>query len=268
MRRFFSIFLLLYSLDIFTQIPEKISTNIVPPDTIFNFEEPKEYYFYHNDFDCNMYFPDSISQYYDANINPPKNFIQYFNFSYKYGFYFEAFSNPTKYEKSPDGYLFSENYPQKITHEKFPKDSFSIFIDTTKFDTYQKKFYGYSAYMFNTTNLEYAIFVTSGNYAYRIQGIDINGEWKYIDLEFQKKCGNGCYFITLDTKEYWKFSFPIFNGNYNTKLRIEFRYYNYPKQKEELIGYSNEIEANINFELFYLKPTYNDIEEYFGKNRN
>ena len=42
MRRFFSIFLLLYSFDIFTQIPENISTNIVPPDTIFNFGWSKE----------------------------------------------------------------------------------------------------------------------------------------------------------------------------------------------------------------------------------
>ena len=267
MRRFFSIFLLLYSFDIFTQIPENISTNIVPHDTIFNFEEPKEYYFYHNDFDCNMYFPDSISNYYDANINFPKNFISYLNINYlDYNYYFAY----TLDEKNINckGCAESTNIPKSINQTNLNlKNELVLLVENTKIDTFVKKYFGYNVYLYNNTDSTIKFDVINHLLYMRIQALDFNNEWKYITNTIGSKCGLSYFEEYLEPGYFWQFKIPKYEGTFKTKLRLELT--NNINKHEKYVLYSNEFDGNINIGQFYFEPNiwdnmniYNPLEIY------
>ncbi|MBK8724333.1 MAG: hypothetical protein IPL95_19430 [Saprospiraceae bacterium] len=118
----------------------------------------------------------SYSQNSDSN-----NKFEYLNIDHKVYTFFYAYSIPNKYLRC-NGCAISNNIP-KFLKDSIPsnKEGLKIWIDNSKLDTFGRNYHGYKVYLANQTDSVYQFDVDDSNLYLRIQAIDFNNEWRYID---------------------------------------------------------------------------------------
>ena len=132
----------------------------------------------------------------------------------------------------------------------YPSDELSIRVDTKAKDTFAHNYQGYKVYVANTTSKEALFSTTSGYISISVQALNKQGEWK--DLEYSHHlftitdCGLPHGYVTLWPDKCIKFTIPVYEGGYSTKLRVAII-------KKEGVLYSDPFTGSINGGQFWRK---------------
>jgi hypothetical protein len=129
---------------------------------------------------------------------------------------------------------------------------------------------GMAVFVANTTGDTIRFSAQDGRLYMKMQATDRNGAWRDIEYLPHSWCGNSYHSLSLAPNEYWQFTAPIYEGNFNTKLRIELEYvdpeslkkdtdvspYRSLRSEKHLVIYSNTFDGSINLAQFWRKPGY------------
>jgi len=211
----------------------------------------------------------------EVNKNKFENIILDDRFSNK--LYPENSDSITVAEYSP---LFIGKYSPKInlsylyykTIEKFTfvkedkyklpkKDSIKIFVDTTRTIGTPMGLYGYSHIEKRNDKIAFPIFMENvsqdtvqigyaGYLPLLIEAKDQKGNWKPIQKTLRFECGTGIFGFYLSPNNMLVSSIKIYDGNFNTKLRLV-----YELSNEKI--YSNEVNGKINSNQFENETSHN-----------
>ena len=140
--------------------------------------------------------------------------------------HYSAFSSP-KNAKTSNGEAHSDNIPKLIVGQ-FPAKGLYLYLDTVQLNIiswpsfYEKPFLAHDLYFVN--HRDSAVEINAQDSRLKIIAEVLNKEGKWVPIEYfaSSTCGNSYHTITLDKMEYWKFSVPVFEGPYKTKLRYTF----------------------------------------------
>ncbi len=179
------------------------------------------------------------------------------NIDYMNRGYFYAASAPHKKGASRE----NGNYPVPLTI-KLPSGKLSLIVyPDTKKDFYNK-YKGCKMVVANTTGKKIDFHAQDGRLYMKVQALNNSGEWQDIEYLPSSWCGNSYHTVTLDNKEQWTFSVPVYEGEFKTKLRVELAFVDpadenpSDRRKKDLFIYSNEFEGSINPGQFWRKPDY------------
>lgn len=175
--------------------------------------------------------------------------------------YFYAYSKPNN--KDLGGFGGSDNFPKKISKSvTFTKKELSVVVHPELKDTIYGDNNAITVYIGNTTGGKINFNAQDSRLSMKVQALNSNGEWKDIEYLPSSWCGNSYHTLTLDSKHYWTFLTPIYEGEFKTKLRIELKYIDPTDKSEkrwdknEITVYSNEYEGSINPGQFWNKREY------------
>lgn len=137
---------------------------------------------------------------------------------------------------------------------QFPMNQLGIIARPTAIDTFQKRFWGFKAYIFNTTKDTLNIDVQDNCLYLTMQALDKKGVWRDIEYSPRSWCGNSYYDVALCPNEYWGLTVPIYDGDFETTLRLAFL----PKKAHKnepppITIYSNTFKGKINPAQFWNK---------------
>ncbi len=183
------------------------------------------------------------------------------NIDYMNRGYFYAYSKPSK--SDPGGFGGSDNVPKKISKSNnFQPKTLSIVVHPELKDTIYRSINAITLYIGNTTDDKINFKAQDSRIYMKVQALNSKGEWKDIEYLPNSWCGNSYHNLTLESKHFWKFLTPIYEGEFKTKLRIELNYIDptdkseYMRDKKEITIYSNEYEGSINPGQFWNKREY------------
>lgn len=173
---------------------------------------------------------------------------------------FYAYSEPN--DEDLGGFGSSNNFPNKIKSQKFPKNKISVIVNPTKLDTISEIYNGFNVYVVNntTTNLNFS--AQDSRLDMKVQAKNEDGQWRDIEYLPSSWCGNSYHTLSLKPKYYWTFTTPNYEGEIKTKLRVELKYTDPAEESEkeqnikEITIYSNEYDGSINPGQFWNKRTY------------
>lgn len=161
------------------------------------------------------------------------------------------------------GWGGSENYAQKSASELLkgvelnPNDSIFIVIDTAKVIPFAKNYKGHSLYIINTSNKEIEFDAQDSRLYAVMQALNKDGKWQDIEYLPSSWCGNSYHTMTLEPNYVWHFSIPIYQGNFQTLLRLKLTSKdNYEDENKSVTHYSHSFSGSINLSQFWRKPNY------------
>jgi hypothetical protein len=131
----------------------------------------------------------------------------------------------------------------------FPKNKFSLVVDTSKHGVFAQRFHSYKTYIFNTTGDTVEIEVQDGSLNMNMQVKSENGKWKDIEYIPNSWCGNSYYKLSLLNNEYWELDIPIYDGLKEVEARLKLKIddkYEGGKLISETVIYSNMFKCKIN----------------------
>ncbi len=183
--------------------------------------------------------------------------IEYFNIDYMNRGYFYANSEKTE---GIGGWGGSDNY-SKETKDKNSKtnskDSILISIDTDKVVPFAGRYKGRYVSISNISDREIEFDAQDSRLYAKMQAINQNGEWQDIEYLPSSWCGNSYHTMTLKPNHSWNFLTPIYEGNFETQLRIALIIkQNYRDESKSVIKYSKPVYGSINLSQFWRKPDY------------
>lgn len=161
---------------------------------------------------------------------------------------FRAYDKTTK---DYNGWATSDNLPIKNKAGAFKPNQLSVVIDTDRKNTFDKAYEGMSVYIANTTSTPFEFFASDSRLEMVIQAKDEKGKWNDILYIPRSSCGNSLHTLHLPKNEHWEFTMSIFDGSFETEIRI--------KLTPEFNGkqyYSNSIKAKVNPGQFFYKQSY------------
>ncbi|HBF21822.1 MAG TPA: hypothetical protein DDW81_17110 [Cryomorphaceae bacterium] len=186
--------------------------------------------------------------------------LQSLNIDYMNGGYFIAFSEQPN---SHGGYAESQNLPQKIDKAlQLPEKELSVTVKTEVHDTLWKSYLGYRVIVANTTRKKIEFFAQDSRLYMKVQAKNPRGEWQDIEYLPSSWCGNSYHSVYLKKNEYWKLTTPVYEGDFETQLRIELEYPDpddepeNPWERKTRKIYSNEYAGSVNLAQFWRKPGY------------
>lgn len=175
--------------------------------------------------------------------------------------YFYAYSKPNK--KDYGGFGGSNNFPKKITKShKFRQKALSVVVHPELKDTILGGYHAITVYVANTTGRTINFNAQNSRLYMKVQALSAKGEWRDIEYLPSSWCGNSYHTLALESKSFWIFQSPIYEGAFKTKLRIELTYIDPAdksaenSEKKEITIYSNEYEGSINPGQFWNKTSY------------
>jgi hypothetical protein len=205
--------------------------------------------------------------------NPNSYLVQKVDIDFQYKAWYNVSVGDFSIEKKEKwfGAAFPQYAPNVQANVNFPDNQISIIVDTSKIDTINNQYLGYSMYLVNLSSDTLAFASQDGRLYLKMQALDENGTWKDIDHLANSWCGNSYGLRWLQPNGLWQFSIPMYNGVIKTKLRMvlissklktysnnkRYMYYNeLRKNKEEWI-YSQPFNGYINPAQFWrkLKPS-------------
>lgn len=176
------------------------------------------------------------------------------NIDYMNRGYFYAASERNEYDLG--GFGGSDNRPKVIDKShSFPNNSLSIVVQNSRGKET-------NVFVTNTTNGQINFRAQDSRLNMKVQALDKEGVWRDIEYLPNSWCGNSYHTLTLKPKQYWAFNTPHYQGDFQTKLRIELKYLdpdNKSRKREdrkEQVVYSNEFIGSVNPGQFWRKPDY------------
>lgn len=171
--------------------------------------------------------------------------------------YFYAYSSPKNTEADlSGGWYSSSNKPQRIPEKQFPGHILAVTIDTTKVDTFQRRYPGYKLFISNRSPDTVTFNAQDSRLYMKLQALDKNGVWKDIEYLPSSWCGNSYHTIELEPDSFWEFTIPNYEGEIPVKIRAELKYVDKADRKKVNIIYSNIIRGSINPGQFWNKRPY------------
>ncbi|MCP4442242.1 MAG: hypothetical protein GY810_25310 [Aureispira sp.] len=151
-------------------------------------------------------------------------------------------SSEHKYNHSSPDYKGSKNYPKKVRGKHgFESKKLSLVVRPNERAKYQKKYDGIKLYVVNQTKKKIWFAARNNSLNIRLQAKDKSGAWK--DIQY---LGTADIFRdhhgVLSVKRFWEFAIPVYQGEFETKLRAVLLF---EKEGKEEILYSNEFAGNI-----------------------
>lgn len=148
------------------------------------------------------------------------------------------------------GYAGSGNDQRDIKDaSRFPEGLLSLQVRTDVKDTFHRAYQGYEVYLANRTALAQKFSAEDSRLSMVIQALDKKGEWNNIEYLTNSWCGNSYHTLILDANKCWKFTAPVYEGDFKTKLRIALTLKYDPY--EPVILYSNTYNGSINPSQFW-----------------
>ena len=160
---------------------------------------------------------------------------------------------------------------QKVTMQNsFQGAALSVLADVDIALKHARNTKGVAVYVANTTGDTIRFNAQDGRLYMKMQAFDPTGAWRDIEYLPSSWCGNSYHSLVLAPNEYWLFAAPVYEGSFNTKLRIELKYVDpeviktegglslersYGDEKE-LVIYSNTFDGSINLAQFWRKAGY------------
>ena len=97
----------------------------------------------------------------------------------------------------------------------------------------------------------------------KMQALDKNGEWRYIEYLPSSWCGNSYHTTYLSPGRYWSFAAPVYQGSFETRLRVQLEvivgnatHQMFEHNKNTRLVYSNEFTGSVNPGQFWRKEGY------------
>ncbi len=181
--------------------------------------------------------------------------VQYLNTDIKYR---TRYVQERRYDEGLDGnfYYFGNTIKSFPFNNEKNKVSFKLLTNAT--DTFINCFHSNPLYLFNNTKKDFNYLSIDFEAPIILQAKNEKGIWQDIATirEYMGHNTNTYMKSILRPNSYLKFSIPIFQGSFKTKLRVVFEYairddkkYYYQWQTKKL--YSNEMDVSINPSQFY-----------------
>jgi len=148
------------------------------------------------------------------------------------------------------------NFPESLNKLPYVNNPEEIFLkyESGKPSIFYDNIAANKLYLINNSK-DSVSFASQDNRLYmRIQALDKNNNWRYIEYLPQSWCGNSYYYVSLQPGYFWSFDIPIYDGIFDTKMRIQL---NGALVNGKTINlYSNEFEGSINPAQFWRKVEY------------
>ncbi len=175
--------------------------------------------------------------------------------------YFYAYSKPDKNDLG--GFASNNNGPSKNKKTKnFTPGVLSVSVRTDHRETIDNRYQGIPVFVANATKKKLYFDAQDSRLYMKVQALNNNGEWRDIEYLPSSWCGNSYHKLSLKPGKYWKFKMPVYEGDFNTKLRVELEYCD-PDDKSKdnwerktLKIYNNEFDGSINPGQFWRKQDY------------
>lgn len=146
--------------------------------------------------------------------------IQFQNIDFRSISDFPASSIPHKDDLG--GYAHYVNLPKPLKGDKYQSNGLILEIDTTIFDTIYHKYWAHPLKLINSTDTAVLISAQDSRIEIMIEAINETGEWESIQYIPRSWCGNSYHTLTLDGMHYWDFKIPVYEGDFQTKMRVCF----------------------------------------------
>ena len=134
------------------------------------------------------------------------------------------------------------NQPQILDSDSI--DTFQIHVDMESITPYADKYFGHKIYLANGSSDTIQIDTQDGRIKLLLQGLNEEGSWQYLENFIDSWCGNSYYHVDLPPNNYFVFSYPVTNGDLETKLRFELIV------SPDVTIYSNEFSGKISKKQF------------------
>lgn len=175
--------------------------------------------------------------------------------------YFYAHSTPNNSDIG--GFGGSDNAPKQISDNKqFQSKHLSVEVHPELKDTIFESYNGLTVYVANNKRRNINFNAQDSRLYMHVQALNSKGKWEDIEYLPSSWCGNSYHTLTLESKHYWQFLTPNYDGEFETKLRIVLKFkaptnlLTNRKGKKEITIYSNEYDGSINPGQFWNKRTY------------
>jgi hypothetical protein len=129
-------------------------------------------------------------------------------------------------------------------------------VNSSKNEIYRETYEGMKLTVANTAQDTLYFAAQDSRLYLNIQAKDRKGEWKDIEYLPSSWCGNSYHSLFLPPDHYWKFTIPVYEGEFKTKLRAQLLFKKSNNQKEDDVLYSNEFDGSINQGQFWRKSAY------------
>lgn len=174
------------------------------------------------------------------------------NTDYMISGYFRAFSEAD--EEDLGGYGGSMNFSKQIMDtRKFKANELSVFIDSSKPDTFSGTYKGLTLYVANNSFDTVRFSAQDSRLDMNVQAKDARGKWRDIEHLPGSWCGNSYHMLKLKPGHYWSFVTPVYAGEYQTKLRVKLVFRSGKSTGDSRTIYSNEYEGSVNPGQFWNK---------------
>lgn len=193
------------------------------------------------------------SQQAPSNPTPDKN--KPLNIDYLYRGHFYAASPRTGVYDGYGGWGGSGNSYHAIVETERPKTAVSIIADSESESNFFDVALGMKVYLYNTTSDTVFFSAQDSRLTMKVQAKDEKGEWTDIEYLPSSWCGNSYHTLFLPPNHYWEFDSPVFEGSFQTEMRVTAYYY--PEFDGEAVQiFSNTYAGSVNPGQFVNKEGY------------
>jgi len=191
----------------------------------------------------------------------PRSGLMPYNIVRTSGSDYTAYSKPQRKNRS-GGWYASDNYPRRLERNAdFQEDLLNVKIYQEELDTFQGKYIGMVVKVANLTKTKILFNAQDSRIDMRVQALDTSGQWRDIEVMFNSWCGNSYHRLELKPDYYWSFVTPVYEGDFETILRIQLEYiepsrtYDYESCKKVKYVYSNEYPGSLNLSQFVIEKS-------------
>ena len=139
----------------------------------------------------------------------------------------------------------------------FPQDSFCLTLNPEKNGNYELDYAACTLFLTNTRCDTQWVAVEDGAFPFELQALHPpSGEWRKIHFIRHSWCGNSRYNIPIVPGEIRSYKVPIFDGIWETKMRVFLPSSRYLNGKPFPFWVSNEIPIRVNPAQFWRRPTF------------
>lgn len=144
------------------------------------------------------------------------------------------------------GWGGSGNDYHPITDEIKPKKGIGIIVDVRDQVAIWEGVLGAKVFLYNTTSDTVFFSAQDSRLEMKIQAQDETGTWKDIQYLPSSWCGNSYHTLYLPSDHYWEFATPIFEGSFQTQLRLQATFQQEFTDCQSMVVTSNTFSGRIN----------------------
>jgi hypothetical protein len=154
------------------------------------------------------------------------------------------------------GWGGSGNDFRPITDEPKPKRGVGIIVDVRDQVDLWDGVLGAKVFLYNTTRDTVFFSAQDSRLEMKIQAQNEKGTWQDIQYLPSSWCGNSYHTVYLPNDHYWEFATPIFEGSFQTQLRIQVIFQSEYTDCQSQVATSNTFSGRINPGQFTNKQDY------------